>query len=250
MKKFFVILGLVFVCITAFAHSVEWYVDGSLYQTTTCDAGDSITPPTAPAKYGYHFVKWSAYTQLEYIESTGTQYIDTGYSAPEGFVLKIQLMVLNNKRSAIFGSHDPTAPYGRNDLFLSEGRRFEFGADYAMITNFSVNSDEIYDITLSTVKNDVFFSVKEPYFYSKYENASYLSSNNLYLFDINGYTFDNFIGRIYSAQIYDNDVLVRDLIPAKRNSDNAVGMYDTVTNTFFTNAGTGEFIAGPEVGDL
>ncbi len=37
------------------------------------------------------------------------------------------------------------------------------------------------------------------------------------------------------------------LIPAKRNSDGVIGMYDTVTKTFFTNSGTGSFIAGPEI---
>lgn len=46
--------------------------------------------------------------------------------------------------------------------------------------------------------------------------------------------------------IKDNDVLVCNLIPAKRNSDNAVGMYDLVTNTFKPNAGTGSFVAGAE----
>ena len=37
------------------------------------------------------------------------------------------------------------------------------------------------------------------------------------------------------------------LVPAKRNSDNAIGMYDKVSGTFFTNAGTGTFVAGPTV---
>lgn len=41
-------------------------------------------------------------------------------------------------------------------------------------------------------------------------------------------------------------VMIADYIPAKRNSDNVLGMYDTVSGTFFTNQGTGEFIAGPD----
>ena len=51
--------------------------------------------------------------------------------------------------------------------------------------------------------------------------------------------------RLYSSQLYDNGVLFQNLIPAKRNSDNAVGMWDTVSKTFFENAGTGDFGAGP-----
>ena len=48
-------------------------------------------------------------------------------------------------------------------------------------------------------------------------------------------------------QLWDNDILVRDFIPIKRNSDNAVGMFDTVSGQFFTNVGVGNFIAGPEI---
>lgn len=51
-------------------------------------------------------------------------------------------------------------------------------------------------------------------------------------------------GKIYSFSVYADDVLFINLVPAQ-NSGGAVGMYDTVSNTFFTNSGTGEFIAGP-----
>jgi uncharacterized repeat protein (TIGR02543 family) len=52
-------------------------------------------------------------------------------------------------------------------------------------------------------------------------------------------------GEVYYLKIYDNDELVGNFIPAKRNSDNVLGMYDTVTGVFKTNAGTGIFTAGP-----
>ena len=47
--------------------------------------------------------------------------------------------------------------------------------------------------------------------------------------------------------MWESKVLVRDFIPAKRNSDGSIGMYDLVTSTFFGNAGTGTFVAGAEV---
>ena len=55
--------------------------------------------------------------------------------------------------------------------------------------------------------------------------------------------------KIKSHQTYDNNVLVQNLIPCRHKSDNVLGMYDTVTDTFFTNAGTGEFVAGNPVSD-
>lgn len=72
---------------------------------------------------------------------------------------------------------------------------------------------------------------------------------NAYIFGTNrGGTFnepsDNL--SVYYCKIYDNGTLIRNFIPAKRNSDNVLGLYDIVNSKFYTNAGTGTFIAGPE----
>ena len=37
------------------------------------------------------------------------------------------------------------------------------------------------------------------------------------------------------------------LVPCYRKSDNVIGAYDTVTDTFYTNAGTGTFTKGNDV---
>ena len=42
----------------AYAHTINWKVDGITQSTTTCNAGDNVTPPTAPAKTGYTFIRW------------------------------------------------------------------------------------------------------------------------------------------------------------------------------------------------
>ena len=60
--------------------------------------------------------------------------------------------------------------------------------------------------------------------------------------------FGNAIFRLYEAIIYDGDILLADFIPAK-NSSNVIGLYDLVSKQFFTNDGTGDFIAGNEVSD-
>ena len=51
--------------------------------------------------------------------------------------------------------------------------------------------------------------------------------------------------QIYSFEILDNEVSVLKFIPARRNSDNVVGMYDIIGRQFFTAFDTGSFIAGP-----
>ena len=69
------------------------------------------------------------------------------------------------------------------------------------------------------------------------------AKNHMYLF------YRNLVGgkakmTLYSCKIYDDGVLVRDFIPCSRKSDGLIGLYDTVTKEFYTNAGTGEFIGG------
>ena len=56
-----------------------------------------------------------------------------------------------------------------------------------------------------------------------------------------------FRGRIEVFTIYENGLLKHELVPARRVSDGAVGMYDTVADAFLANSGTGSFKAGPEV---
>ena len=52
--------------------------------------------------------------------------------------------------------------------------------------------------------------------------------------------------KIYSFQVYDkNGALQCDMVPASRTSDGAIGMYDRERNMFIENYGTGNFGAGP-----
>ena len=61
-----------------------------------------------------------------------------------------------------------------------------------------------------------------------------------------GYT--NFSSsRIYYMKIYDSNTLVRNFIPCYRKSDTVAGLYDTVNDVFYTNAGSGVFTVGLNV---
>lgn len=61
-------------------------------------------------------------------------------------------------------------------------------------------------------------------------------------YDVNAKIFN---GKIYYAKFWDEQgTLIKHFVPARRTSDNALGMLDKVNNTFYTNAGTGTFTAG------
>lgn len=50
--------------------------------------------------------------------------------------------------------------------------------------------------------------------------------------------------RIWRYTYYENDVMLLDMLPAMRDSDNVLGMYDLVNDVFYTNDGTGVFTGG------
>lgn len=52
--------------------------------------------------------------------------------------------------------------------------------------------------------------------------------------------------RFYRCKIYESDVLVHDYIPAKRTSDNNVGVYDLVDDTFIASSGSDPLTAIPK----
>lgn len=52
--------------------------------------------------------------------------------------------------------------------------------------------------------------------------------------------------KYYDFSLTSGGTTVMHLIPARRNNDNVLGMYDIVTGTLFTNAGSGAFVTGPD----
>ena len=54
-------------------------------------------------------------------------------------------------------------------------------------------------------------------------------------------------GKIKSFTQKRNGEQIVNLVPCYRKSDNEIGMYDTVTQTFYTNSGTGTFTKGQDV---
>jgi len=250
MKKFFVLCVALFAT-SAFSHIIDWYVDGQIYQTTTCQSGDSITPPTPPAKYGYTFRGWQGLSWIEYIESTGTQYIDTGIVPNADTRITATYYMVSNSSSypMVFGSIDGTALpqfslYAfNNQMFYTFGRK--------------TNGDN--DIQMSTTPFNTLHAVDCNKNVFTLDGTSKVGSNSvdiniqhsLYVFCRNfaGVSVDNCSSmKLYNFKIWNNDTLVRDMVPAK-NAIGVVGMYDTVNGEFYTNQGTGTFTAGTAVSD-
>ncbi len=176
----------------------------------------------------------SGYTQLEYIESERGAYIDTGI--PYGkFVHDIQFTIDGQRNLLGCGVSDSQfweATAADRFIFSSSSNGYILGNPANRnIVEFSINTTE----ASLTVGNDT-----RTHTHGNTSNRTYL------LFSLNGSTTYSALAKLYSLKVYnDSDVLIQDLVPAKRNSDGAVGLYDTVSGEFFENKGEGTFVAGP-----
>ena len=75
--------------------------------------------------------------------------------------------------------------------------------------------------------------------------AAWLAQGNLFIGRSRLNEQFNFIGKVFAVKIYDaNGTLVRDFVPVRKGT---VGyLYDRVTRKLFGNAGTGDFVLGPD----
>ena len=191
------------------------------------------------------------YTQLEYIESTGTQYIDTGVNIGEDIQTKVRFGKTTNTFSR-FGFI-----IGGKGNYQGLVSRTDRDSYYASMYNSSEHTltrtitDDVFDFTFNVaghkvVLNDTEIGTLTPI-------SPYSTDGNVGVFRSPGTSSsnNNGIGKVYLFVITNSltNVMLFNGIPAKRNSDGAVGLYDTVSGTFFGNKGSGEFVAGDPVTD-
>ena len=194
------------------------------------------------------------YTQLQYIESTGEQYIDTNYtwtSANHKVVAKISDVASGNNQW-LWGSYTNNSNIRPGTIAITSADKLSVG-----VGNVGTASNT-YTIDVPTTPTTLTLEVKDDNTFSLLggsTNYTDVSVSGTFITRIPEYIFaGNQQGaasyssqyKLYSLQMYDNNTLVRDFIPAK-DSSGKIGMYDTVSGTFFTNQGTGEFVAGDPV---
>ena len=182
---------------------------------------------------------FSEYTQVEYLQSTGTQWLDIG--ATINTATDTVECIFQNTESNVykwfFGEHDNNARFALGSGDGANKRNVAYGSNtYKVADTQQYNSQH----TFVADENGVFIDG------TKIANfASFASTSTLYLFNLNlnsgNYTASAKIWRYKQTR---NGELIRDFIPCVRNTDGIAGMYDLVTDTFFTNQGTGEFLYG------
>ena len=191
------------------------------------------------------------YQRVEYIKSTGTQYIDTGVipDSNTGFYLDFTLLdsVDNNGKRLLGTSYRNIGDWGGVMIsswnwsaggqmnYMQRSRSYNPG----LVTNTRMQISLINRHYQSSTGTNIEFqtgSLRDIY------GSIYLLNVNTDMFNSNGSS-----AIIYSAKIYDGNNEIRNYIPCYRKADNKPGLYDLVNGEFYTNQGTGEFLAGPDV---
>lgn len=190
------------------------------------------------------------YTFVDSITASGTQYIDTGILAGSDIKAEVKFKSNNSTNYCALGGRDASSGTSRNGFAIwanvSSRVRFDFQSNPVVST--AAASTTNWNIAIKDGVKNYLNDVRE----NDNESATFTSAYNMYLFAmLSGTTgaTGQMVGSIAYCKIWKAGVLVRDFMPAIRNSDNVVGMYDTVSGTFFENQGTGVFIAGTPLGD-
>lgn len=194
----------------------------------------------------------SGYTQVEYLESSGMQYIDTNYVPLIGDAITVEY-----KHTVL-----PTVGHGSQALFSAGTGTYQLIALGSIIDNTingfwfkyfaagvaeKLNYNPVINVWYKLqITNSGLATINDNSAISTPEQELDGNDTNMFIFcRRNGES--PFLGAIRGFTVSRNGSNVLNLIPARRNSDNVLGMYDTVTGNFLTNQGTGTFTAGPDV---
>ena len=196
----------------------------------------------------------AAYQQVDYIEASGSQYIDMPYKIDltHRFVVDFQYTATTSGDTTMFNgaaSSADSTPYNSTGFwglrnsdgkFISQWARCELN-DNAIAGDADTNR-HTWDLASGSQKFD---GVE---YHQSVMKQGYASTNNYRLFAWNPswYTTNRCcIMRLFSFKAYKNGNLINHLIPCYRKADSVIGLYDITQGVFYTNAGSGSFTCYP-----
>lgn len=179
----------------------------------------------------------SGYTPLDYIETTGTQYIDTGFILNQDSRIVCEFMYMGG--NGIYGARNTVATRNFSLRVISGAFQMGYGDG---VTTGTIPSDENWHVADQN-KNNLYIDGELA---ATRDYVEFTTPKAMAIGAIRAGSVYYGEGRYRDCQVYDNGVLVRDFMPCK-DPDGNIGMYDTLNAKFYGNAGTGTFTAGDEV---
>ena len=198
----------------------------------------------------------AGYTKLDYIETNGTNYIDTGLKVNNSnmfeFEAKWERLSLSESSGLFWYRTQASNKYPSVMSILNKNNN----GDYFRFANYANGDFNTNRVSNTSGTNTVYYKtagnrcnlngtyytfVEQNYNYSNMPNFDfYFPARYLQGTDTN-YTF--YAVRIYFFNVYNKltGQPLRLYIPAKQDSTGKVGMLDLMSGTFYDRQGTGEF---------
>lgn len=201
----------------------------------------------------------AGYQEVEWLMNKDGAYIETGVVPPDGCCFEVEaalktapLLQVPEYDYVVFGCD---INYDKKGFSLSFNNKFE---SPALGIIFHMNESVL------TKGGTGVFPTTDVFYKYKYENGTCIINNEVVLSDNPfisfGYAVDIFalrrgyghVGRqdglkLKPLKLYTDNADIAEFIPCYRISDRVAGMYDSVNDVFYTNAGSGEFLCGPDV---
>ena len=207
--------------------------NGTLWQIA-----DDLIAINANVPYGY--------TELQYIQSTGTQYIDTGIILTQDTteIKVVSDLVINEIPSSGSNVLYRSTPNSGVQVYL-----YYTGVLYNQGISRSVHTGQEYLVETITTATSRSISINNGPVVSQNFSRSITDGSTLYSFGSEESTYPGAKATWKYQKIYKNGVLVRDFIPVNHteNGETIVGLYDKITGGFFASESDTGFIAGPPV---
>ena len=188
----------------------------------------------------------AGYTELAYLEGTGTQYIDTGIECTSDLKVQFEGLATTNVNAAASGGIHATSPYFRHHWSPYNSQFYWIQKDTASTSSVALSAsvNTWYNVTIDPTNGTALINGTEKTFTAL--ASSYTTGKSYCVFArmANNGSTQSRPSKFKFFKMWRGGLLLRDLVPAMRDSDSVVGMYDLVSNTFLTNAGSGTFNYG------
>ena len=186
----------------------------------------------------------SGYTQVDYIQTSGTQYINTGVIGKTGLEVEANIEFvdsISNDQAVIGSRSGGTRIY---PIYIFPGK-FDIGYGINYNSSLTPVLNQKYSVYSKLYNGEQLLKVNGTTIIQQSVANDFDTNLNLYLFCMN-YNGASYFSKmkLYSLIIKENGTTKRNFVPCYRNSDNEIGLYDIVNNVFYTNQGTGSFTYG------
>lgn len=184
--------------------------------------------------------------EVEYLESTGTQYIENVYvDAPDANEVVFAFLV--NGTGDIVSNKNRSSSYENGTKIVGQNNTGAFAyykpTGTRILLQLNNATDKSIDIVSTFSKSKKIFEIKAEGVFLHGEYSG-ISTNEPYSMFARNKTLPQgfFVGKIFHGKIIEDGHVVRHFVPVRVG--NVGYMYEKISGQLFGNAGTGQFILG------